>query len=57
VPRVDDLPELVTHDEAAAFRRVSRNSMYELVKTGAVRSFKYGCLIRIHSSALLEGGQ
>lgn len=57
VCRIDDLPELVTPEEARAVLRVSRNSMYELLKTGAVPSLKFGRLIRIRKSVLLEGGR
>jgi excisionase family DNA binding protein len=56
-PRFDDLPEMVTVEEMCAFLRVSRNAGYELVKTGAIRSIKFGKLIRIPKAALLEGGQ
>jgi excisionase family DNA binding protein len=57
IVRLDDLPELLTPEDCAAVLRVSRNSMYELLKTGAVPSLKYGRLIRIRKSALLEGGR
>ncbi len=55
--QLDDLPELVTPEEAATVLRVSRNSMYELLKSGAVPSLKFGRLIRIRKTALLEGGR
>ena len=54
-PRFDDLPELVTVEEMAAYLRISRNSAYELIKGGVIRSVKYGRLIRIPKQALLEG--
>ena len=57
VPRLDDMPELLTPEEACKVLRVSRNSMYELLKTGAVPSLKYGRLFRIRKSVLLEGGR
>lgn len=56
-PRFEDLPELVTVDEMAAFLRVGRNAAYELVKTGAIKSLKFGKLIRVPKAALLEGGE
>jgi excisionase family DNA binding protein len=57
VSRLDDLPELLTPEEAMTVLRVSRNGMYELLKTGAVPSLRYGRLIRIRKTVLLEGGR
>ena len=54
-PRYDDLPEMVTVEEMSAYLRVSRNVAYELVKSGTLRSVRYGRLIRIPKQALLEG--
>lgn len=54
-PRFDDLPEMVTVEEMGAFLRLSRNAAYDLVKSGAIRSIKFGRLIRIPKQALLEG--
>ena len=54
-PRFDDLPEMVTVEEAAAFLRIGRNAAYESVKTGALRSVRLGRTIRIPKQALLEG--
>jgi excisionase family DNA binding protein len=56
-PRFDDLPEMVLVEEAAAFLRISRNAAYELVKSGALRSVRYGRCIRIPKQALLEGSR
>ena len=56
-PRFDDLPEMVTVEEMAAFLRISRNAAYDLVKTGRMRSTRFGRLIRIPKLALLEGGR
>lgn len=54
-PRFDDLPEMCTVEEMGAYLRISRNAAYELVKSGALRSIKYGRLIRIPKQALIEG--
>lgn len=54
-PRFDDLPELVTVEEMGAFLRISRNTAYELVKSGAIRSTRFGRTIRIPKQALLQG--
>ena len=56
-PRFDDVPEMVMVEEAAAFLWIGRNAAYELVKSGALRSVRFGRLIRIPKQALLEGGQ
>jgi excisionase family DNA binding protein len=56
-PRFDDLPEMVMVDEAAAFLRISRNAAYDLVKSGGLRSVKFGRLIRIPKQALIDGGR
>ena len=54
-PRFDDLPEMVTVEEMGAFLRISRNSAYDLVKSGTLKSVKFGRVIRIPKAALLEG--
>lgn len=54
-PRYDDLPDLCTPDDARQFLQVGKNTIYELIKSGAIRSVKFGRLIRIPKSALLEG--
>lgn len=54
-PRYEDLPDLVTPDDAQAFLQVSRNQVYHLLKTQAIRSIKFGKLYRIPKAALLEG--
>lgn len=57
IVHLDELPELLTPEEAKDVLRVSRNGMYELLKSGAVPHLKYGRLIRIRKSVLLEGGK
>ena len=56
-PRFDDLPEMVMVEEAAAFLRIGRNAAYDLVKSGALRSVRFGRLIRIPKQALLDGSR
>jgi excisionase family DNA binding protein len=53
-PRFDDLLDLVTVEEMATFLRISRGTAYELVKSGAIRSARFGRHIRIPKQALLE---
>ncbi len=57
VPRFEDLPDLVTPEEAQIFLRVSRNGIYELIHSRALPSVRFGRLIRIHKSALLGQGR
>lgn len=52
--RYEDLPELVTPAEARAFLRVSKNVMYTLIQQQRVPSLRFGHLIRIPKSALVE---
>ena len=53
-PRYDDLPDLLTPADAQAFLQVSRNTMYDLLRTQAVPSIRFGRLIRIPKSSLLQ---
>lgn len=39
--------ELMTVDEVAAFLRISRDRTYQLVRCGAIHSFRVGRLIRV----------
>jgi excisionase family DNA binding protein len=55
VPRYDALPDLVTPEDAQKFLQVSRNTIYELLKSGAIHSIRFGKLIRIPKTALLSG--
>ena len=52
-PKYDELPDLPTPEQGAAFLQVSRNTMYELLRTKSIQSVKFGRLIRIPKSALL----
>jgi excisionase family DNA binding protein len=54
-PRYDDLPDLVTPEDAEAFLQCSRNQVYALLKTQKIRSLRFGRLIRIPKAALMEG--
>jgi excisionase family DNA binding protein len=52
-PRLADLPEYVNPEEAARVLRVSKNTMYELLRSGQIRSTRFGRVIRIPRSALV----
>lgn len=49
---LSDLPELLTVDEAAAWLGIGRGLVYELVKTGELRSVKLGRLVRVRRDGL-----
>lgn len=53
----EDLPEFLLPAEVAVLLDISRNSTYELLKTNAIRSVKFGRLIRVPKAALQEGGK
>jgi len=38
VPTLDELPDLVTPEEGRAVLRLSKNTMYKLLRTGAIPS-------------------
>lgn len=50
-PRAD-WPELLTVDEAAAVLFVSRGLVYEMARTGALGSVKFGRLLRIPRTSI-----
>jgi excisionase family DNA binding protein len=51
---VDDLALLVTPEEAASRLRIGRSKVYELLRTGELRSIKIGGSRRITTEALAE---
>jgi excisionase family DNA binding protein len=50
--RFDELPELLTPEEARAVLGISRNGVYELLRRNELPHTRYGRLIRIPRSAL-----
>lgn len=50
----DNLPAVLTVEEAALFLRVGRTSAYEAVRTGQIPSVKVGRQYRILRAALLD---
>ena len=50
--RLEDLAELVTVDEFAAWARISLTKAYESVRSGKVESRRFGRVIRIPRRAL-----
>jgi excisionase family DNA binding protein len=47
-----DLPEWLTPEEVQSYLDVSRNTVYSLLKEGAIPSQRWGRLIRVPRSAL-----
>ena len=54
VQRTGEIPTLLTVEEVAAQLRIGRNSAYNLVKSGQIKSIKIGRTIRIPKMAVLE---
>ena len=50
----EDLPLTLTVEEAGQVLRVGRNTAYDLVRCGKLRSIKVGKQIRIPKQALLD---
>jgi excisionase family DNA binding protein len=49
----DDLPDLLTVAELAAWLRLGRNTAYEIVRRGEIQHVRFGRSIRIPKTALL----
>lgn len=50
--KLDDAPDVLTVDEAAALARIGRNAMYDAVNRGDIQSVRIGRSIRIPKAAL-----
>lgn len=50
----NNLPLVMTVPEMAEILQIGRNTAYDLVKSGAIRSIHIGRTIRISQAALLE---
>ena len=50
---MQDLPDILTVQEAAKYLRLKRSTAYELVKQGVIPSVKLGRQIRVPKSRLL----
>jgi excisionase family DNA binding protein len=51
---VKSTDEVLTHREAAAFLKVSRNTMYALLRSGVISARKVGSDWRVMRSTLLK---
>jgi excisionase family DNA binding protein len=52
--RLDTLPNVLTPSEAAQVLRLSRNTMYEVIKTGRLATVRIGRKILIPRAALIR---
>lgn len=50
----DNLPVVLSVQQLAEVLQIGRNSAYDLVKSGQIRSIRIGRTIRIPQAALLE---
>lgn len=50
----DNLPVVLSVQQLAAVLQIGRNSAYELVKSGQIRSIRIGRTIRIPQAALFD---
>lgn len=53
-PRLADYPDALTVDEVIAILRVSRKTVYELIKDGHIKAVKVGRSHRIAKENLIE---
>ena len=51
---IEELPQLVRVDEAAAWLGISRGLVFELCRRGDLKSIRLGRLVRISREALVE---
>lgn len=51
---MEDLPDILTVEEAAKYLRLKRSTAYELVKQGAIPSVKLGRQIRVPKSGIVN---
>lgn len=54
IANVDDLPLVLTISDLAKVLGVGKNTTYDLIRCGAIKSFRVGRQIRVSKSALLE---
>ena len=55
LPRYEDLPDLCTVKQAGAYLQTGRNTTYDLIARGVIPSVRFGKLIRVPKSSLLDG--
>ena len=53
-PRIEDLPDVITAEQAAAVLQCTTNHVYALCREGRLPSRKVGRLVRIPKAAFLR---
>jgi excisionase family DNA binding protein len=51
----DDLPEYLTAEECRTYLALSRGGMYDLLRRGEIPHRRFGRVIRIPKTALVDG--
>ena len=54
ITNTDDLPLVLTVSEVSKILGVGKNTAYDLIRSGAVKSFRVGRQIRVSKSAFLD---
>lgn len=54
IANVDDLPLVLTVSDVSKILEIGMNTTYDLIRCGAIKSFRVGRQIRVSKSALLE---
>lgn len=54
IANVDDLPLVLTISDLAKILDIGKNTAYDLIRCGAIKSFRVGRQIRVSKSAFLE---
>lgn len=54
ITNTDDLPLVLTVSEVSDILDIGKNTAYDLIRCGAIKSFRAGRQIRVSKSALLE---
>lgn len=52
--RYEDLPEFLTPDECRAYLAISRNGIYDMLRRGDITHRRFGRIIRIPKTALVN---
>lgn len=54
ITNTDDLPLVLTVSEVSDILDIGKNTAYDLIRSGTIKSFRAGRQIRVSKSALLE---
>lgn len=54
ITNTDDLPLVLSVSQVSKFLGIGKNAAYNLIRCGAIKSFRIGHQIRVPKSAILE---